>query len=285
MSTGNQSGAKQQGTEHATMSQEKHADASESESKGMSGVVRDAQDTLVETAHQTLDSAKQTAQDITAQTQEQVGDVVSKTVDQASQAISDVKEQAASAYTTQRDRAVEMLTELAEALKKTGQNLTSDALNTAQDHNGAMALGPFIEEAADRITQSADFLRDKDMSSLMREAQTLARKQPLLFLGAMFGIGVAGARMFKGMSDGGASSAKPSGSSQTAPASLAEVGKSGTTGQMSQRADQEAVKNDREPFATPASEDVTNRPDAFLGLDESAAGAGAAASRPEEAKS
>lgn len=169
--------------------------------QGMSGVVSDAKETITETAHETLDTAKQAAQEITEQTQEQVEDVVAQTVQQTTQAVSQVKEQATTAYETQRDRAVEMLTALAEALKETGQHLTDTSGNGNQTDGAAMSLAPYLNEAADRITHSVDFLRDKDMSGLLHEAQSLAKKQPVLFLGTMFGIGIAGARIFKGMSD------------------------------------------------------------------------------------
>ncbi len=285
MSTGNQAGSGQQSSQRSVMGQEKPSGSSESEHQGMSDVVRDAQDTLMETAHQTLDSAKETAQNIATQTQEQVGDVVSETVNQASQAISDVKEQATSTFIAQRDRAVEMLAELAEALKTTGQSLASDASGSAQNAQAAKALGPFVTEAAERLSQSADFLRNKDMSSLMHDAQTMARKQPLLFLGAMFGVGIAGARMFKGMNDGGDSSNPQGESSQPTPANLTEGGKSGSSDQMSQRFDQGFGTQNQESFATPPSEDETGRPDAFLGLDESTASTGAATSRSRETMS
>jgi hypothetical protein len=116
--------------------------------------------------------------------------------------MSDIKENATTAYTEQRDRAVEMLNALADALRSTGRNLSSQSGTDGQDDKAAMSLAPYIDEAADRLSQSANFLREKEMSGLLHEAQTLAKKQPMLFLGAMFGIGVAGARIIKGMSDG-----------------------------------------------------------------------------------
>jgi hypothetical protein len=172
------------------------------EQTGMSDVVSNAKETIQETAGQTVDTAKQAAQEIAEQTQEQVEDVVAQAVSQTSEAIGDIKEQATSAYMTQRDRAVEMLGALAGALKETGQQLSRESGAGVRQDGEGMSLAPYFDEAADRISQSADFLRDKDMSGLLHEAQTLAKKQPLLFLGAMFGVGVAGARLLKGMNDG-----------------------------------------------------------------------------------
>jgi len=282
-----------QGTRRDDPNQAKQANSSDSGQSSMTDVARDAQDTLKETAQETLDTAKQAVQQVTEQTQQQVGDVVTQTMDQASHAVSDIKEEATSAYIAQRDRVVESLTALASALKTTSQNLTKDAAGSTQDGNAAMALGPFVEEAADRISQSANFLRDKDMSGLMREAQTLAKKQPLLFLGAMFGVGIAGARMFKGMSESGNSNStlSESGSSNSSPGesgnSNASAGmgsqQAGAMSPMAQR-QYDGISNqaDRGSASISSYDDMTNKPGAMPEFDEMPAGAGASSVRPRE---
>jgi len=275
-----------QGTRYVDPNQAKQANSSDSGQSGLTDVARDAQDTLKETAQETLDTAKQAVQQVTEQTQQQVGGVVTQTVDQASHAISDIKEEATSAYIAQRDRVVESLTALASALKMTSQNLTKDAAGSTQDGNAAMALGPFVEEAADRISQSATFLRDRDMSSLMHEAQTLAKKQPLLFLGAMFGVGIAGARMFKGMSESGNSSSasgEPGNSNSSAGMGNQQAG---AMSPMAQRP-YDGISNqaDRGSASISSYGDMTNKPGAMSEFDEMPAGAGASSVRPRESGS
>jgi hypothetical protein len=275
-----------QGTRRDDPNQAKQANSSDSGQSGLTDVARNAQDTLKETAQETLDTAKQAVQQVTEQTQQQVGDVVTQTVDQASHAVSDIKEEATSAYIAQRDRVVESLTALASALKTTSQNLTKDAVGSTQNGNAAMALGPFVEEAADRISQSADFLRDKDMSGLMREAQTLAKKQPLLFLGAMFGVGIAGARMFKGMSESGGSSSAPSESGNSFSSSGMGNQQSGAMNPMAQRPyDDITNQADRGSASISSYGEMANTPDAMPEFDEMPAGAGATSVRPRESRS
>jgi len=275
-----------QGTRRDDPNQAKQANASDSGQPGLTDVARDAQDTLKETAQETLDTAKQAVQQVTEQTQQQVGDVVTQTVDQASHAISDIKEEATSAYIAQRDRVVESLTALASALKMTSQNLTKDAAGSTQDGNAAMALGPFVEEAADRISQSATFLRDRDMSSLMHEAQTLAKKQPLLFLGAMFGVGIAGARMFKGMSESGNSSSASSEPGNSYSSAGMGSQQAGAMSPMAQRP-YDGISNqaDRGSASISSYGDMTNKPGAMSEFDEMPAGAGASSVRPRESGS
>jgi len=252
----------------------------------MTDVARNAQDTLKETAQETLDTAKQAVQQVTEQTQQQLGDVVTQTVDQASHAVSDIKEEAMSTYMAQRDRVVESLTALATALKKTSENLIKDAEGSTQEGNAAMALGPFVEEAADRVTQSANFLRDQDMSGLMREAQTLAKKQPLLFLGAMFGVGIAGARMFKGMSESGNSSSTSSESDNSQWSSGMGNQQAGAMNPMAQRPyDDITSQAARGSASTSSYGDMTNEPDVMPEFDEMPMGAGASSVRPRESGS
>jgi len=163
-----------------------------SSSQGAGGV-QESKEAVKETAQQTVQTAKEAAQQIATDTQEQVQEVVSQTTEQVTQTVSQVREQATTAFVEQRDRVVETINGLAEALRETGRNLSQRS-----DQPGVGAVSPFIDEAAERLSQSADFLREKDISGLVSEAQQLARRQPGVFLGAMFAVGIAGARLLKG---------------------------------------------------------------------------------------
>jgi len=253
---------------------------------GVTDVAKDAQETLKETAQETIDTAKQTAQEITTQAQEQVEEVISQTAQQATQAVSEIKEQATSTFFAQRDRAVEMLNALASALKTTSQNLTDEAKSGMQDQSAVTTLGPLVDQAADRIAYSAEFLREKDMSGLMREAQTLAKKQPVLFLGAMFGIGIAGARMFKGMSESSDSNSASSQSGSSFPPYGMENDQATAMSPMAQSSYDgiESAAN-RGAASISSYDDLTNQPDAMSGFDEMSTGTGSTGARPTERRS
>jgi len=169
-----------------------------SENQGMADVARDAQGAMKQTVQETMGTAKEAAQDLAEQTQERAAEVISQATEQTTQMVGDVKEQVTTSFTEQRDRAVVGLESLANALREAGKNLEKAANEASNGSQAPAMLGPIVEEAADRLAQSATFLRDKDMTGLLDEAQNLARKQPLLFMGAMFGIGVVGSRLLKG---------------------------------------------------------------------------------------
>jgi gas vesicle protein len=174
-----------------------------SESQGMSGVASEAQDALKQTAQDAMETAKEAAHDLAGQTQERASEMITQATEQTTQMVSDVKEQVTTSFTEQRDRAIGGLEALANVLREAGQNLGKAAKEASGGTQTPAMLGPIVEEAADRLAQSATFLRDKDMAGLLEEAQNLARKQPMLFMGAMFGIGVVGSRLLKGAPSGG----------------------------------------------------------------------------------
>jgi hypothetical protein len=181
--------------------------SSDEQQEGLMDSARDAQGTMAQTAQETVDTAKETAQQtmgmaketaqqIGDQTQQQATEMIGQVAEQVSQTASDLKDQANSSFAQQRDRTVQGLTALADALREAGRNLSNKTESGAQQEIPA-AIAPLIGEAADRLQQSAQFLRDKEMGGLLSEAQSLARKQPLLFMGAMFGLGIVGARLVK----------------------------------------------------------------------------------------
>jgi uncharacterized protein YjbJ (UPF0337 family) len=170
----------------------------------MTETAHEAQGAMKETAHESMGTARETVTEMADQAQQQASEVMSQVSDQVTTAIGDVREQATSTFTAQRDRAVTSLSALADALREAGRTLDQQRQGVSAQEAPAAAMAPFIDEAADRLAQSADFLKDKDISGLFDEAQRLARKQPGLFMASMFGIGLVGARLLKGAMDDGA---------------------------------------------------------------------------------
>jgi hypothetical protein len=75
-----------------------------------------------------------------------------------------------------------------QAFRQTTQTLRD------QQHD---AIARYVEQAAvqvDRFTQS---LRDKDVGQLLTDAQRLARRQPGVFVGSAFALGLLAARFLK----------------------------------------------------------------------------------------
>jgi hypothetical protein len=102
-----------------------------------------------------------------------------------------VRDRATAQLTTQKDRALDGLGGVADAVRKTTQSLRE------QQHE---TLAGYVEQAADQIERFSRNLKNKDVGELVRDAQSLARRQPAVFVGSAFAIGLLGARFFKSSS-------------------------------------------------------------------------------------
>ena len=102
-----------------------------------------------------------------------------------------VRERAAAELSTQKDRAFEGLGTVAQAVRQSTRQLRD------QQHD---TIAGYVEQAADQLDRVARQLRDKDLGELMRDAQSLARRQPAVFIGSAFALGLIGARFIKSSS-------------------------------------------------------------------------------------
>ncbi len=160
---------------------------------------QDVKETAKETVAETKAAAMDTAQQIKGDVQAQASEVAGEAKLQATELMGQAKEQASNAFSKQQEQAVGGLGSLADALRETAQKLK-------EGDDGAQAgIASFVEDAADRLAQSADFLRDKDPNQLLHDVQDFAKKQPVAFVGAALGIGLVAARLMK---SGGAGSAQ-----------------------------------------------------------------------------
>jgi hypothetical protein len=102
-----------------------------------------------------------------------------------------VRERAAAQLTTQKDRALDGLGGVAQAVRSTTQTLRD------QQHD---TIARYVEQAVDQVERLSRNLKEKDVGELVKDAQRLARRQPALFVGSAFAIGLLGARFFKSSS-------------------------------------------------------------------------------------
>jgi len=128
--------------------------------------------------------SSQTQSDIGAKAQ----DVVEQTQQKAGEVADQVKQQATSQLSSQKDRAVESLGTVADALRQTGKHL---------HENNQHGLEQYANKAAERVEQFSGQLRGKDVQEIVRDVERYARRQPTLFLGGAFALGLLGARFLK----------------------------------------------------------------------------------------
>jgi hypothetical protein len=120
---------------------------------------------------------------------QQAGQKASEMADQArTQVISKLDDQKAAAAGS--------LGSVAQALRQTGQQFRE------QDQK---PFGQVAESAADMVDRFSGFLSERDIQQLIGEAEGFARRQPALFIGGAFALGLIAARFLKSSSDGSAS--------------------------------------------------------------------------------
>jgi len=82
-------------------------------------------------------------------------------------------------------------TRAASALHGVAQSL----LGGAQDQEDG--LGGYIRQAGEQVRRAADFLENTDARELTRRTEEYARRQPAIFLGGAFALGLIAARFLK----------------------------------------------------------------------------------------
>jgi len=99
-----------------------------------------------------------------------------------------VRERAAEQLTSQKDRATDGLGTVAHAVRQTTERLRSEHHET---------VAGYVEQAAEQIERFSERLRQKDVGEILQDAQNLARRQPAVFVGSAFALGLIGARFMK----------------------------------------------------------------------------------------
>ena len=99
-----------------------------------------------------------------------------------------VRARAAAQLNTQKDRATDGLGSVAQIVRETTQHLRERQHET---------VAGYVEQAADQLERFSQALKNKDVGDLVEDAQRLARRQPALFVGGAFALGLAGARFLK----------------------------------------------------------------------------------------
>lgn len=123
------------------------------------------------------EQAKQAARQAADQAKDKVGEVT----DQA-------KEKVGSQLATQKDRVAENIGGVAQMLRQTGQQMRD------QDQHG---LTDYVDRAASQVERLSSYLRDNDMGRVVDDVERFARREPALFLGGAFVLGLLGARFMK----------------------------------------------------------------------------------------
>ena len=131
-----------------------------------------------------LDKAKNMVREKTAPIKEKAGEVA----EEAKSVMEQAGHQAKSTVAVQKEQAASQLHGVAQALRQTSDRLRD------QDQR---AFASYSNQAADQIDRMSSYLQERDVNELMRDAKDFARRQPELFLGGAFTLGLLAARFLK----------------------------------------------------------------------------------------
>jgi hypothetical protein len=102
-----------------------------------------------------------------------------------------------------KERAVQIIGQLAEALRHSGQTLSSSAdLPMANDYLG---------RAASQIEGLSGYLKKKSLTDVVGDVERYARREPVLFTGGALLLGLLGGRFLRSSQPNGSASAKSGG--------------------------------------------------------------------------
>ncbi|MFL5593112.1 MAG: hypothetical protein ACJ785_00685 [Gemmatimonadaceae bacterium] len=139
------------------------------------------------TGDQTGRSAGATARPQGAERQGTTGQPGSQQQSLVDKAKTTTQERVRSAAMSGKTTAVETVSGLAQSLLVAGQQL--------QDQQSPVAGA--VEQAAERLDRVAQYLDTAQIDDLVQRTESWARKNPALFLGGAFVLGVLGARFLK----------------------------------------------------------------------------------------
>lgn len=160
---------------------------------GAAGAANGAYNTAANAGYVGQPSATDTAQAVVDQVKQTTGDVVDQVKDTSGAVVNQVQEQAKSQITQQKDRVAQSIGGIALALRQTSQNMQNvDQAGVAQ----------YVDTVAERFEQASSFLKDKDLPEIVEEIEDFAAREPVLFLGGAFALGLVAARFLKSSNPG-----------------------------------------------------------------------------------
>lgn len=111
----------------------------------------------------------------------------------ASQAYGIAAQKATEAIDEQKTNLTQGLTSVADTIRQIGGNLSG-----AQEPTGvANIAAQYTNTAAEKVEQISGYLDRRDFKGLVRDLEDAAHRNPALFLGGAFALGILAARFFK----------------------------------------------------------------------------------------
>jgi ElaB/YqjD/DUF883 family membrane-anchored ribosome-binding protein len=124
----------------------------------------------------------------TGGTRAQIKNVKDQVVDQARQSFRQARDSAGASLNDTRQHAAQRIGGLANAVRGTSERLRSEQQDRVAD---------LTDGLADQVERLGTYLRDRNFSDFRRDAESFARRQPVVAVGLALGLGLLGARFLK----------------------------------------------------------------------------------------
>ena len=111
----------------------------------------------------------------------------------ATEAVSQVKDKASSVIDEQKTSIASGVASVADSVRQIGESLG----NSGENNQVAALAGKYGDNIASQIEKFAGYLDEKELRELARDVEQFARRNPLLFVGGAFALGVLAARFLK----------------------------------------------------------------------------------------
>ncbi|HKF86389.1 MAG TPA: hypothetical protein VKB30_11435 [Candidatus Limnocylindrales bacterium] len=103
------------------------------------------------------------------------------------------QQQVGTTVDTQLGRGADMLTQVSNAIRQSGEQVRGEQPQIAS----------FADTAAQQVDRASEYLRQTDFQGVLRGAEDFARRQPAMFLGGAFALGLVASRFLKASPSGG----------------------------------------------------------------------------------
>jgi uncharacterized protein YjbJ (UPF0337 family) len=178
------------------------------------------QKTIVSSGSQGSDVSRASASpDVGAEAKQAAGQVAGDVKQLAGEAADHAKHFAQEQIATRKDRAVTAIAEVAEALRASSGRLSSN-------NEG----GQYVTRVADGLDSVSTYFKDRELTDVIRDVEGFARREPAIFLGGAFVLGLVGSRFIKSSRAPRAQAGQPGGQLSTSSAPSYRIGSSSAGG-------------------------------------------------------
>lgn len=115
----------------------------------------------------------------------EMGSIVSQTKEMVANIGAKAKETVTDRLSNRQSRSALELNGIADALRQKGEELDGSV------------LGPIVSAAAEKVDRASEYIMDAKLGDVVKSTESFARREPALFLGGAFALGVLCARILK----------------------------------------------------------------------------------------